>query len=164
VVSFLHVFRPKLCMQYFSFLSCPTGPTHHIFLDFIFLITFGEEYTLRSSSLCNFLQPPSLSPPRYRYHSQHSLQTHSICVHPFMFVNYKNILPHIQLILSTVERRTPKWSTFVFQKRFNVSYLVQWGMDKGPITCQVLRRQSHPIATITILFGLTFICCWYIAG
>jgi hypothetical protein len=34
---------------------------HYILLDLIFLIILGEEYILRSSSLCSFLQLPITS-------------------------------------------------------------------------------------------------------
>jgi hypothetical protein len=37
------------------------SPTHLILLDLIALATSGEEYTLRSSSLYRFLQPPITS-------------------------------------------------------------------------------------------------------
>jgi hypothetical protein len=38
-----------------------TRPAHFIFLDLIILITLGEEYKSRSSSICSFLHPPITS-------------------------------------------------------------------------------------------------------
>jgi hypothetical protein len=39
-----------------------TCPTHLVLLALIILITAGEDYRLRSSSSCNFLQAPAISP------------------------------------------------------------------------------------------------------
>jgi hypothetical protein len=39
---------------------CATRLTHHIFLDFIFLVMFDEENKLHSTSLCNFLQASAI--------------------------------------------------------------------------------------------------------
>ncbi|PNF40281.1 hypothetical protein B7P43_G06544 [Cryptotermes secundus] len=53
----------------YAFLISPiraTYPIHLILLDLIILFILREEYKLRSSSLCSFLQPPvTSSTPEY---------------------------------------------------------------------------------------------------
>jgi hypothetical protein len=61
-----------------------TCPTHLIVLDLIALMLFDEDYTSRSSSLCNFLQSPVysslLGPTTYsRSHQMHYCSSLATC-------------------------------------------------------------------------------------
>jgi hypothetical protein len=54
-------FTTKILYSFFFSPLYFTCPSYFILLDLIILITFGEEYKLRNSSLCSFLQPPVTS-------------------------------------------------------------------------------------------------------
>jgi hypothetical protein len=61
-VSFLLAFPPNNLSAFLSFPMRATYPAHLILLDLIILITFGEEYESRRSSLCRFLYHIVTSP------------------------------------------------------------------------------------------------------
>jgi len=54
-------FRTKILYAHILFPIRATCPTHHILLDLITQIVFGEEYGSLSSSLCSFLHSPVTS-------------------------------------------------------------------------------------------------------
>jgi hypothetical protein len=56
--GFLSGFPTKFYMHSSYPLIRVTYPGHIILLDLFIVIILGEKYTLRSSSLCSFLQPP----------------------------------------------------------------------------------------------------------
>jgi hypothetical protein len=55
-------FPTNILYEFLSPSTHVTCPAHLILLNLIILSVLGEDYKLRSSSLCNFLQPPVTSP------------------------------------------------------------------------------------------------------
>jgi hypothetical protein len=58
---FLSRFPTKILYAFIFSIMRATCRANHIFLNLLILIILGEEYKLRSSSLCSFLQPPVTS-------------------------------------------------------------------------------------------------------
>jgi hypothetical protein len=57
-VPFLRAFPPKLYTSFYPVPCVPTLTRLLILLDLICLMVFGDEYKVRSSSLCNFVHSP----------------------------------------------------------------------------------------------------------
>jgi hypothetical protein len=92
-----------------------TCSVHHIVLDLVIIITFGEEYKLRISLLCISLQYRYFINLRSKYSPQHRVfsNTHSLCFsfsvrdwvsHPYK-TTYKIIFLYILIFIFLCNRR-----------------------------------------------------------